>query len=47
MLPSAVKELMGEPQSVEKVTTQNDFDTIQRDSIRVWSSNSTDTRMAT
>ncbi|HEY3665819.1 MAG TPA: hypothetical protein VGL19_07465 [Polyangiaceae bacterium] len=30
MLPSAVKELMGEPLSVEKVTTQNDFDTIQR-----------------
>jgi hypothetical protein len=30
MLPSAVKELMGEPQRVEKVTTQNDFDTIER-----------------
>ena len=30
MLPSAVKEIMGEPLSVENVTTQNDFDTIQR-----------------
>jgi hypothetical protein len=30
MLPSAVKELMGEPLRVEKVTTQNDFDTIER-----------------
>ena len=30
MLPSAVKELMGAPLSVENVTTQNDFDTIQR-----------------
>jgi hypothetical protein len=30
MLPSAVKEIMGEPLSVENVTTQNDFNTIQR-----------------
>ena len=30
MLPSAVKEMMGDPLSVEKVTTQNDFDTVQR-----------------
>jgi hypothetical protein len=30
MLPSAVKEMMGEPLSVEKVTIQNDFDTVQR-----------------
>jgi hypothetical protein len=30
MLPSAVKELMGEPLRVEKVTSQNDFDTIER-----------------
>jgi hypothetical protein len=30
MLPSAVREILGEPLSVEKVTTPNDFDTIQR-----------------
>jgi hypothetical protein len=30
MLPSAVKELMGEPLSVQAVTSANDFDTIQR-----------------
>jgi hypothetical protein len=30
MVPSAVTEIMGAPLSVEKVTTQNDFNTIQR-----------------